>query len=397
MQLRDTAESLLRGWDKLERSEGRPAIIDFDCYPDGPPPADIASRIQVLEQLTSLLDQAQQTDNHWLIGRLTADLTYVRALLGERLPLSQYVERTQGAPANPWPPSYIEQRKQEAIDALRALGIAWGPNTTKDLEQLEGCLTAQETADEIRSEAERLEDAVRGYVGTDAPFTLDVEEVDQDVYWAYWLDGAGTHARLRINLRHAQFTRVRARQLALHEILGHALQAASFHEQAQQNDVTWIRLLSVHAPQQILLEGLAQALPYFVAPDDEQLIARTKLVHFSQLIRGQLHLMVNEPQPIEDCIAYARRHLPHLTDAALGDSLTDRANNIQLRSYLWSYPIGLDWFARLAEQRPAESRKVIEACYRAPLQPSDLEALWPAGRNNSAMPSRSGGPGVSSS
>ena len=71
---------------------------------------------------------------------------------------------------------------------------------------------------------------------------------------------------MRINARNASFTEVQARQFALHEVLGHGLQCASYAQQCREQDVPWVRLTSVHAQQQVLLEGLAQALPLFVRP-----------------------------------------------------------------------------------------------------------------------------------
>ena len=382
MSTRDAAEALLKGWDAHERGNGRTAIVDFDCFPEGPEPEPVSSRIQVYERLVELLAQARADDNRWLIGRLRADLAYVAALLGQRLPLADYIRETQGAHPTGWPDDYIEQRRVEAIEALAAFGIDWGPNTIKDLEELEGRLTPQETADEIRSEAERYEAQVRALVGTNAPFELTVEEVEVDAYWAYWMDGIGERARLRINLRNAKFTKVRARQLALHEIHGHALQGASFYQRAQEADVPWVRILSVHGPQQILLEGLAQAFPHFVDPDDEALMARTRLTHYQQLVRGQLHLLVNNGDDVLEGIEYARKASPFISDAALADAINDRAVNAQLRSYLWSYGSGMDWFVQLAESvTPERAAEVLQACYQDPLQPDDLLGLWAAGHH----------------
>ncbi|PRX02945.1 UNVERIFIED_ORG: hypothetical protein CLV66_113143 [Actinomadura viridilutea] len=41
--------------------------------------------------------------------------------------------------------------------------------------------------------------------------------------------------------------------------------------------------------------------------------------------------------------------MPWATDAAIADLLTDRGANPHLRSYLWAYPAGFDWFANLAD------------------------------------------------
>jgi hypothetical protein len=84
-----------------------------------------------------------------------------------------------------------------------------------------------------------------------------------------------------------------ARQFALHEVLGHALKSASYFARCADEDVPWVRLMSVHAQQQVLFEGLAQALPMFVTPDDAPLITRVRLAHYTQLMRAELHIAIN--------------------------------------------------------------------------------------------------------
>ncbi|WP_433330707.1 hypothetical protein [Spirillospora sp. CA-294931] len=200
-----------------------------------------------------------------------------------------------------------------------------------------------------------------------------------DAYWFYWLDGAGHRVRVRINLRRARFTKVAARQFALHEVLGHGLQGASWSARAAAEDVPWVRLTSVHAPQQVLLEGLAMALPLFVAPDDEPLITRTKFDHYNLLVRSELHRALNQGTPIADLAAHARARLPWVSDAAIADLLKDRGVDPQLRSYLWAYPAGFDWFVHLADADQATRSAVLRTAYREPLTPTQLAALWPQG------------------
>ena len=78
----------------------------------------------------------------------------------------------------------------------------------------------------------------------------------------------------------------------------------------------------------------------------------------------------------------------HWTSADIADFLTDRGADPLLRSYLWSYPAGINWFIQLA-QAPAEAqRSVLEAAYRDPLTPGQMAELWPAGPDI-------GGPGPS--
>jgi hypothetical protein len=98
--------------------------------------------------------------------------------------------------------------------------------------------------------ASEYESIVRQSVGTDASFSLRVETVDVDAYWGYWLDGVGENVRLRLNLRHAQFTKVGADSSRSTRFLGDTPQSGQLHRSRPQVNVPWVRLLSVHAAAQ---------------------------------------------------------------------------------------------------------------------------------------------------
>lgn len=63
----------------------------------------------------------------------------------------------------------------------------------------------------------------------------------------------------------------------------------------------------------------------------------------------------------------------------IADLLIDRGADVQLRSYLWAYPAGFDWFANLADAAPEIRQRILYAAYGDPLTPEDLAALWPNG------------------
>ena len=99
-----------------------------------------------------------------------------------------------------------------------------------------------------------------------------------------------------------------------------------------------------------------------------------------ELVRAQLHIAINDSAPIADCIALAKSHVPFWSDRAIGDMLSDRGADPLLRSYLWSYPAGIDWFVRLADSVPrSDATAIIRAAYRAPLTPDQLTQMWPEG------------------
>lgn len=380
--LRDQVETVLRSWNRYEIDRGAPPVVDFDCHPVDPATVPRASsRLEVRAQLESLRTEAAgDAESDDAADRIGAALAYLDALLGAREPLADYIRATQGCAADGWSDDYLENVRAAAVNELERLGVAWGTDTARALRATEGSVDAADAADVIRKYARELEDDVRHLADTDAPFNLTVEHVDLDAYWAYWLDGAGADVRLRINARNASFTEVQACQFALHEVLGHGLQCATYAQRCQQHEVPWVRMTSVHAQQQVMLEGLAQALPLFVRSTDQPLVTRVRLAHYLELVRAKLHLALNSGTSISDCIALARAHVPFWSEGAIGDMLTDRGADPLLRSYLWAYPAGIDWFVRLADSAPADTaRGVILAAYRAPLTPGALAQIWPEG------------------
>ncbi|WP_308165860.1 hypothetical protein [Actinomadura sp. NEAU-AAG7] len=373
--VRDEVESALRAWHAYEVGRGCAPVIDFDCRPVEEEIEPARSRLDVYRRLIELRERAEGVD--CLAGRLDADIAYLGALLGEHRPLAEYVQVTQGCGAAGWSAEYVTAIGERARTALAGLGVGWGAVTDTELNEAEGPLDLDAAPEEIRQASDRFEPAVRKATGSTAPFELHIETADVDAYWAYWLDGAGNSVRLRLNLRNAVFTEVGARRFAFHEVLGHGLQSSSWTETVK-GSVPWVPLMSVHALQQVLLEGLAQTLPLFISPDDQALIARIRLDHYIQLVRAELHLGLDDGVPIRDLADHARRRVPWWRDAVIADALTDRRDP-QLRTYLWSYPAGIDWFVHLADADTATQSEVLRAAYSTPLTPADLVSLWPDG------------------
>jgi len=378
MSVRDEIEQVLRAWNAYEIARGNEPVIDFDCYPSDADIAPATSRVAVYQQLRDLRETTD--DNDVLAVRLDADLAYLGSLLGERPPLDAYLAATQGCTGAGWSSQHVEEAGERARAHLTSLGIGWHATTGKELTAAEGPLAAHNAPDAIQQAADELEPRVRALTGATAGFRLHVETVDANAYWHYWLDGAGQDVRLRLNLRHAGFTAVRAQQFALHEVLGHGLQYASLSARCRDESVPWVRLLAVTASHQVLFEGLAQAMPLFVTPHDEAAVTRVRLDHYLQLVRAELHVAINSGVSVAECLAHGHARVPWWTDELITDHLTDSGADPRLRSYLWSYPAGLDWFVALADD--ADSRvkaEVLHAAYREPLTPTDLARLWPAG------------------
>jgi len=105
MSLRDEVEALLRSWDAYERARDAPAIIDFDCHPTDARVKPSQNRLDVLRRFTDLRAHADQE----LRTRIDSHIAYLRALMGERLPLDEYTRMTQGCAAAGWPREHVAQ------------------------------------------------------------------------------------------------------------------------------------------------------------------------------------------------------------------------------------------------------------------------------------------------
>lgn len=380
MRLRDAVEDVVRSWHAHEAARGGRSVIDYDCAPPDAPAVPADSRLDVFERLSALHEQADAEANRPVLRTLRAHLAYLSSVLGQRPPLDDYMLATQGCAAAGWPEEYVLAVGERARKALTDLGVTWGASTGDDLKVIEEPINVEQARARVELVAAQVEPSLRELTGTTAPFTVRIEIVDVDDYWAYWLDGAGSTARLRFNTRQAVFTDTRLQQFAQHELLGHALQCASYAHVAAHEDVEWVRTFTVHLPYQTLLEGLATALPLFTTPDDVRLMARTRLTHYLHLVRAELHRAINAGASVRECVDHARARVPWFTSSEIGDALADRGSDPLLRSYLWAYPAGTDWFINLADNANQDTaHAVLRAAYQRPLTPSDLAELWPDG------------------
>jgi hypothetical protein len=129
----------------------------------------------------------------------------------------------------------------------------------------------------------------------------------------------------------------------------------------------------------LMLEGLAQARPLYILPDDKILTTRVRVQHYTQLVHAGFHRALNSGAPAIECADHMRACVPWWSDTVIAGFLADRGADPQLRTYMWAYPAGIDWFAALSQAGATVTREVDHAAYRAPLTPSDLAELWPAG------------------
>ena len=374
---RNELEQTVRAWDQLERYRGGPPVIDFDLGASA-----TRSRFQRPEEVADVLERLQCSDNHRVRNAAEAHLTYLRALMHHsQESISDYLRGTQGVGASFWPNQYLETRRAELHERLSKRGIDWGPRLLEALANKEGGALEQRNVTRLlRDEATKLTPRLTSLVGSTPDTRYTIEFAHADAYWSYWVDGNPRGARLRVNESRARYTGALLRQFAMHEVLGHIFQLASWASTAAEEEVLWPRYTSVHGRQQILLEGLAQALPLFLAPEDEEVVTRVWLDH-RQLVLGQMHVTAHLWEADHDQLSrHVQQQLPWLNEEEAHRAVTDRSRDPLLRTYLWSYPIGFDFFVRVWEKSgPDTVSQIVRMAYRQPIDAGDLADQLSAG------------------
>lgn len=409
--------ALYRAWDSLERARFANSVIDFDLAPQDAFPA-FKSREEVLQaletqqrNLQSLEDTAADEDaeaearrraaTSLLHSRLRASATLLRAWLGETFEFDPFIRSTLGIEPREFGEEEIERKRNE-VNALlqREFNISF---RRQDFKEFEADFKLQDSSafDEhfrllrarwlpiLLSRLDFPEEEFRRY-------TIDFSLTKEDAYWKNWISGNLSQHRiqLRVNVhpRHHWY-KGSSELLTIHEYCGHAVQMVNWHRRIEAAKMPRVfGILTVHFPDQFLLEGLAEALPYLLPTPDHNLETQTQvfreLQYYTLMVFNNLHLLANGHalQAARDAafrtnvgpeaaLHYALERLP-FTDAQLIEKeIRDRTQNPLFRCYQYVYGTAkrsfLDAFAGLTSE---DSNQLLRWVYDGPMTPQQFEA-----------------------
>jgi hypothetical protein len=415
--------SCYRGWDLLEHTQPAPApVIDFDLA-DPAPAESFTTREQVLTRLQELRQECRGLDlpgtlKELVSARILASQTYLKAVLGERLPLRAYVERTMGFTPEPFGEEALKAQLDIADQALAqitkkgALRILpehalrfqklflirdemklanhfafylakWLPTLQSMLAQVvPGYLFEVDSAAESPSLQKWLVSSRASPREPEATYEIHVSFAEADAYWKNWISGNLAQGRieLRINVhqRHIWFAGA-PEILVLHEYCGHAVQMMIWrHRIAQAQLPQFAGILTVHFPDQFTIEGLAESLPYLL-PDyggslEKKSTALRELQHYSLLVLNNAHLLANEDDGLEKAIAYASKRLPFTSRALLERDLSTRRSHPLFRTYQYVYGVAKHRILRaFASLDRSQAIVLLRLLYTEPMLPQHFQ------------------------
>ncbi|MEP6914606.1 MAG: hypothetical protein ABJC89_03135 [Acidobacteriota bacterium] len=388
-----------RGWDRLEREQFNSSVIDFDLAEPAPALA-FESREAVARELTRLeatIGDAEGPAADLSRARLRASSMYLRGLKDlDSIPFREYVLETMGIEPAPMSEARIaasavrvrnllrEYRGGEVIpfsrhgfDAFRAeFQTGTGDNLVRQFEYFCGkwipVLTRAIEADLDLS-------------------SIVVEFAEEDAYWKNWISGnlaEGEPIKLRINVheRHVWYQGA-VEILVLHEYCGHAVQMALWQEAVRREEISsFFGVLTVHFPDQFLVEGLAESVAH-VLPDERdrrerrpkhELERRSEIIRelqtYNLLILNNVHILANE-KGVDVARTYARQRLPFTSFETIERELRDRTRHPLFRTYQYVYGPAQEAFVGALEPLPAAAKwRALQKFYRTPMTPAVVRA-----------------------
>ncbi|MBI1364171.1 MAG: hypothetical protein GC134_09320 [Proteobacteria bacterium] len=373
----DTAYvDLLLGWDRLEKSLGADAVIDFNLL-DADGGTDFASRWDVLLAVKALRRRAEREANPLAYRRLGAHEAFLRNRMGEHWDFEPYIAATQGFRFALYGDDVLDAARQSLTARLAPWQLALDKDTEKNLETRDTEIAEKDVADFYTDFLTRHKPQLEALIGSKADFTVDISFGEVDQYWAAWVDGRGNAFRLRFNRRHMkQHWRARSIQLALHELFAHLVQMSILRSRIAAGELpAWLGLTTVHGPEQFQSEGLAQTLPLFwQIPEAQEPLVQTRcaLSHFSGLVWHNAHIRLHGGTPLELVVDEVRRWLPWREEGKVAHSLNSLGNHPLYRSYEFVYGASQDFFTRLAVEK---GQAVLPALYTNWLTYDDLLKL----------------------
>jgi hypothetical protein len=374
---------LFRAWHELEKGI---EIIDFDLIDQDFPVINTASRKDIQSGLQSIIEKStgNTPTQEFLQAKALGSLTYLQALEGEKLPFSDYCEKTVGITPEMVSGQRLDQQKQKTDEALSKLGYdttAEGYNSYFTENQLE----AEDIRKQFNDAKEKSNTLIVNTLGLQKLLPLQYDEsfVEEDAYWICWVRGQRGGMDLRINLHprnKIRWVKGTPERVASHEMGGHIVQALSWKENIKNGIINpGFGITSIPGQEQWACEGMADALPALIPElydgfsDEAKFMYELKIL--SNMVRNNTHIMSNdEPNPLA-IIEYTKRFLPFETDERIEKGVTDATRSPYLRSYLMTYNDAMPYFNDLGRRLKERCTPLLKELYKRPMTPAQVKAI----------------------
>lgn len=397
----------LRTWDALEGSKRD--IIDFDLIPTPMPVEEyligVKKRLlntptrkeregvrqdllEIAAKLeTSLPPKDMMSQFDFLKAKVNAHIAYLERKLGILTDPMEYIEKTMGIQ-----PRLIDERdllaqKEIVATIFKDLGGEYNKENI-EVYRSNHRVDVGKIIPEIQQKSKVLLAELGSFLGMnmrEVNNRLDSELVDEeDEYWMNWANGSGRKFRLRVNVskNHIdRWTMGKIEAMSKHEIVGHFAQMTAWLNRIKRDAlIPVLGLTSVHDPEQVMTEGLAQTLHYYIpemlnhiSPAGEYELEYEGL---KQMVLNNVHIMVNSRQYDDNTLTeFVQSYCPAESQEELLRQIKDRTENTLKQTYLYSYGIGFYLNRHYANLLNRQGRReFLRFAFSQPITPRQAEA-----------------------
>ncbi|RIL11782.1 MAG: hypothetical protein DCC75_01715 [Proteobacteria bacterium] len=385
----DQTISALVRWDRLKNG----GIIDFDLIGarrrEGGSFKDRLEALESFKNLFAALNEYKSCDDLALTKalktKITASIYYLRALLGEDIPFTEYIIRTMGITPAVIPESKLALLRDYLSAKAKALGFANANQAFTVLHRTTQVTKPPEIQACFKKYEQSLVSRTRTKLKIELDLNYEIKFVNENVYWCNWILTEEARIVLKINLYpdHRWYP-ARVEVLVSHELAGHALQALAWQAGIARGEIPRIwGLLTVFSPEQFILEGVAQALPDFMGP--EYLSAEGQLEHLrfclGVQVKNNIHLAMNSGGHENQQLEIYRSWLPWdgESDEFLLNQFRSMRDQPLLRTYQYIYGVSQLLLSQIARESSASA--ALKSCYSRVLTPDQLlgqyKLSWP--------------------
>jgi len=363
-------------WHRFEQHLGRLTVIDFDLvgFDDTFEVEILPGRfgyIRWAEELLLKLEDAGLSDS-FESQKLNGHMHALRALCGQSFALGDYIEATMAFR----PTVYSDEAISSVIDDIEsrcsALGLSRDDLAHGHIPEGQVGPQPHDIEEAFCTELSRLTTDIERRFQLKLDFDLRFEFVTEDAYWNYWIDGSGRSYRLRFNRSDRTYGTSEVTHFCLHELIGHCGQASGWYGSSKLSK--FARILTVHTCEQVHLEGFAQGLPFLLQDVHSFVELRAVLGRLRQMLLNNAYLSIANGRPIEDVVAMFERSVPVTDRDRLVKNLADQALEPIMRTYMFSYPKGIELIHSLSKQADGVS-SFINRSITEPMTASEIQAL----------------------
>lgn len=406
----------LRYWDTVEGRKRE--VTDFDLAPperegaiqyirdgiDNPPTKRERTRIlnglQDFHERLSVVKiprntrEAQQLE--FLRAKVKANIAHAQRKLGTPLDGLTYIAETMGIEPEMFGDSDLDAQLEVAKTIFESMGYEYSKEGIERYRS-ERSVSDDKVAARLKDNSAKQIQALSNFIDIKIEPKYEIVIVKEDKYWLNWADGNREGFKLKTNIhrRHkGKWTEGKTQEMPSHEIAVHFGQMSAWLDEIRKGNLhPALGLTSVHDPEQVAQEGLAQTLPYFVPEIRSQFSNEAEfeleITGLRSMVYNNVHYIVNSSEySVDQIIDYVRKYLPAESDEEVKKQIKDRTENPVNQAYLYAYGIGFVNHRRYAHALSIQGRKeFLRFLFSQPTTPAQeerfLNSLLTESRNKS--------------